>query len=144
LVERRGNSIRHLAHGCIKTRAADPRGERLFFIYREFSGILREWEPHLSAIETLYFGRNVSSAIPVAESRGVVCMALAQFGIGIEEFRPNTVKQGVTGQAKADKKQVQLMVKIILGLGDPPETEHAADALALALCAARLPSITVR
>jgi crossover junction endodeoxyribonuclease RuvC len=93
----------------------------------------------VSAIETLYFGRNVSSAIPVAEARGVVCMALSQFGIRIEEFRPNTVKQGVAGQARADKKQVQLMVKIILGLEENPRPEHAADALALAVCAARLP-----
>jgi crossover junction endodeoxyribonuclease RuvC len=139
LVERTGNAVRYLAHGCITTKASSPQGERLFFIYQEFCRTLEEWEPHLSAIETLYFGRNVSSAMAVAEARGVVCMALSQFGIGREEFRPNTVKQGVAGQAKADKKQVQLMVKVILELKENPRPEHSADALALAICAARLP-----
>jgi crossover junction endodeoxyribonuclease RuvC len=138
-VERAGSAVRYLAHGCINTKASSPQGERLFFIHRRFCEILEEWEPRLAAIETLYFGRNVSSAIPVAESRGVVLMTLAQFGIGVEEFRPNAVKQGVVGQAAADKKQIQLMVKIILGLKEEPRPQHAADALAMALCAARLP-----
>jgi crossover junction endodeoxyribonuclease RuvC len=140
MVERVGSAVRYLAHGCINTKASVPQGERLFFIYRDFCAILEEWEPRLAAIETLYFGRNVSSAIPVAESRGVVLMTLARFGIAVEEFRPNAVKQGVVGQAAADKKQVQMMVKIILGLTEDPRPQHAADALAMALCAARLPA----
>ena len=140
LVEPTGSNVRYLAHGCINTRASIPQGDRLFFIYRDFCGILEEWKPHLAAIETLYFGRNVSSAIPVAEARGVVLMTLARSGIQVEEFRPNAVKQGVVGQASADKKQVQLMVKIILELKENPRPQHAADALAMALCAARLPA----
>jgi crossover junction endodeoxyribonuclease RuvC len=138
-VERSGNVIRYLSHGCISTKASTPQGERLFFIYREFCGILEQWKPELAAIETLYFGRNVSSAIPVAEARGIVLMALTQSGIRIEELRPMAVKQGVAGQAGADKKQIQLMVKIILELKENPRPQHAADALAMAICAARLP-----
>jgi crossover junction endodeoxyribonuclease RuvC len=139
LVERAGHTVRYLAHGCITTKASSPQAERLFFIHREFCKVLEAWNPQLAAIETLYFGRNVSSAIPVAEARGVVLMTFAQFGVTVEEFRPNAVKQGVVGQAAADKKQIQLMVKILLGLKDPPRPQHAADALAMALCAARLP-----
>ncbi|MDR2747068.1 MAG: crossover junction endodeoxyribonuclease RuvC [Treponema sp.] len=140
MVERTGSAVRYLAHGCITTKASIPQGERLFFIHQDFRRILEEWKPGLAAIETLYFGRNVSSAIPVAEARGVILMTLAQFGIAVEEFRPNAVKQGVVGQASADKKQVQLMVRIILGLKEEPRPQHAADALAMALCAARLPA----
>jgi crossover junction endodeoxyribonuclease RuvC len=98
--------------------------------------ILDAYKPSESAVETLYFGRNVSSAIPVAESRGVVFAALAERGQHIWEFRPNAIKLGVTGVSNADKKQVQEMVKIILGLSEPPKPDHAADALAAAICAA--------
>jgi crossover junction endodeoxyribonuclease RuvC len=136
MVERVGNSIRYLCHGCISTESSMPQEERLFYIHREFRGVLEAWKPELSAIETLYFGRNVSSAIPVAESRGVVLMTLAQFGIDVQEFRPIAVKQGVVGQTTADKKQIQLMVRVMLGLEKIPKPVHAADALAIAICCA--------
>jgi len=84
----------------------------------------------------LYFGKNVSSAIPVAEARGVVFTALAERGLHVWEFRPNAIKLGVTGVSNADKKQVQEMVKIILGLSELPAPDHAADALGAAICAA--------
>jgi crossover junction endodeoxyribonuclease RuvC len=136
IVERKGNAVRYLSHGCIKTKASTPRAERLFFIYQEFCHVLEEWKPQVSAIETLYFGKNVTSAIPVAESRGVVSLALAQAGVTVLEFTPNAIKQGVVGQARAEKEQVQMMVKLILGLKEIPKPDHAADALAAALCAA--------
>jgi crossover junction endodeoxyribonuclease RuvC len=139
IVERAGNAIRYLAHGCISTQSSSPQGERLLSIHQEFCKILEEWKPQVSATETLYFGRNVSSAIPVAEARGILLMTIAQFGIEVEEFRPIAVKQGVVGQTTADKKQIQLMVKVILGLKQTPKPQHAADALAMAICAARLP-----
>ncbi|MDR3147825.1 MAG: crossover junction endodeoxyribonuclease RuvC, partial [Treponema sp.] len=112
IVERVGNKIHYLSHGCINTTSSSPQGERLVCIHREFGKILEEWKPQLSATETLYFGRNVSSAIPVAEARGIVLLTLAQFGIALQEFRPIAVKQGVVGQTVADKKQVQMMVKV--------------------------------
>jgi crossover junction endodeoxyribonuclease RuvC len=88
-----------------------------------------------AAIETLYFGRNVSSAIPVAEARGVISAAIAEKGIFLHEFTPNAIKQGVAGISAADKKQVQQMVCRILGLDKVPKPDHAADALAAAICA---------
>jgi crossover junction endodeoxyribonuclease RuvC len=75
----------------------------------------------------------------VAEARGILLMTLAQYGIKVEEFRPIAVKQGVVGQTTADKKQIQMMVKIILDLKKTPKPQHSADALAMAICAARLP-----
>jgi crossover junction endodeoxyribonuclease RuvC len=98
--------------------------------------ILEKYKPVEAAVEILYFGKNVSSAIPVAESRGVVFTALAERGLHIWEFSPNAIKLGVTGVSKADKKQVQEMVKIILGLQEIPKPDHAADALGAAICAA--------
>jgi crossover junction endodeoxyribonuclease RuvC len=138
IVERKGSDVRYLGHGCITTKASTHRAERLFFIYQEFCKVLEEWKPQVSAIETLYFGKNVTSAIPVAESRGVISMALAQLGISVMEFTPNAIKQGVVGQARAEKEQVQLMVKLLLGLKEVPKPDHAADALAAAICAAHV------
>jgi len=97
--------------------------------------ILEKFKPSEAAVEILYFGKNVSSAIPVAEARGVVFTALAERGLHIWEFSPNAIKLGVTGVSKADKKQVQEMVKIILGLPEIPKPDHAADALGAAICA---------
>jgi crossover junction endodeoxyribonuclease RuvC len=90
-------------------------------------------------METLFFARNVSSALPVAEARGVLCMALAERGLPVREFSPNAIKQAVTGAARADKGQVQEMVRFILGLTEIPKPDHAADALAAAICAAHIP-----
>jgi crossover junction endodeoxyribonuclease RuvC len=87
-------------------------------------------------METLFFARNVSSALPVAEARGVLCMALAEQGLPVREFSPNAIKQAVTGAARADKTQVQEMVRFILALEEIPKPDHAADALASAICAA--------
>jgi crossover junction endodeoxyribonuclease RuvC len=87
-------------------------------------------------METLFFARNVSSAFPVAEARGVLSMALAERGLPVREFSPNAIKQAVTGAARADKAQVQEMVRFILGLTEIPKPDHAADALASAVCAA--------
>jgi len=92
------------------------------------------YKPGEAAIETLYFGRNVSSAIPVAEARGVISAALAEQSLPITELTPNAIKQGVTGVTRADKKQIQHMVKLILGLPEIPSPDHAADALAAAIC----------
>jgi crossover junction endodeoxyribonuclease RuvC len=135
-VEIGGSRIRHIAHGCIETKADRPRADRLFSIYTAFREVLAAYTPVESAMETLFFARNVSSALPVAEARGVLCMALAEQGLPVREFSPNAIKQAVTGTARADKAQVQEMVRFILGLGEIPKPDHAADALASAICAA--------
>jgi crossover junction endodeoxyribonuclease RuvC len=136
LVEIAGNRVRHIAHGCIETKADRPQAERLFSIYTAFRDVLTAWLPVESAMEKLYFARNVSSALPVAEARGVLCMALAEQGLPVREFSPNAIKQAVTGTARADKAQVQEMVRLLLALDRIPRPDHAADALASAICAA--------
>jgi crossover junction endodeoxyribonuclease RuvC len=138
LVEIGGNQIRHIAHGCIETKADSPRAERLFFVYTAIREVLAAYKPAESVMETLYFARNVSSALPVAEARGVLSMALAEWGLPVREFTPNAIKQAVTGVARANKVQVQEMVRIILGLEDIPKPDHAADALASAICSAHI------
>jgi len=128
--------VLYIDHGTVKTKAGQPRAERLFFIFNFFRSIIEKYKPAQAAMETLYFGKNVTSAIPVAEARGVISVAIAEKGIPLFELTPNAIKQGVAGSARADKEQVQEMVRIILGLKETPKPDHAADALGAAICAA--------
>jgi crossover junction endodeoxyribonuclease RuvC len=132
------NRIQYLAHGCIETEAGLPRSERLFFIYRQINTVMDTYNPGEAAIETLYFGKNVSSAIAVAEARGVLSLAMAERNVPLAEFTPMQIKQAVVGVSKAEKEQVQQMVALILGLPVIPQPNHAADALGAAICAAHL------
>jgi len=129
-------SILYVDHGTIITKADCPHAQRLCFIMHSVRLIIEKYKPTEAAIENLYFGKNTSSAIPVAEARGVISASLAEKGIPIHELTPNAIKKGVTGMAGAGKTQVQEMVKIILGLDEIPKPDHAADALAAAICAA--------
>lgn len=88
-------------------------------------------------METLYFSKNVTSALPVAEARGVLSLALAERGIPLGEYTPMAIKQAVVGRGGADKAQVQEMVRILLGLPEVPKPDHAADALGAAICRSR-------
>jgi crossover junction endodeoxyribonuclease RuvC len=135
VIDSKNGKLRYIDHGNIETKAGCPLAERLFFIFESTRSILEKYKPSEAAVEILYFGKNVTSAIPVAEARGVVFTALAERGLHICELRPNAIKLGVTGVSNADKKQVQEMVKIILGLAEIPKPDHAADALAAAICA---------
>jgi len=141
VVDYTGGKIRYVDHGSIETKAGRPQAERLFYIMESLRSILDTYRPDEAAVETLYFGRNVSSAIPVAEARGVIFAVLAERGLTVHEFRPNAIKQGVTGVANADKKQVQELARIILGLEEIPKPDHAADALGAAICAANSPCL---
>ena len=135
-----GGRLRHVAHGSIETKAGRPIAERFLHIMESLREILDGHGPTESAAETLFFGKNVSSAIPVAGARGVAFAVLAERGLPVAEFRPNAVKQGVAGVSVADKRQVQEMVRVILGLAEVPRPDHAADALAVAICAANMPA----
>ena len=140
VVEIQGPRIIHVAHGSIETEAHLTRPERLFIIYSQFKSLLSQYEPiEEGAVETLYFAKNISSALPVAESRGVVCMAMAERGIPVREFTPLAIKQAVVGRGTAGKSQVQELVRLILGLESIPKPDHAADALGAALCSAHTP-----
>ena len=128
----------YVAHGCVQTRANLPKGERLVFIHKSILEVLKIHKPTEAAIENLYFGKNVTSAIAVAESRGVLLMALSALAIPVTELTPNSIKKAVVGVTKADKSQIQEMVRIILGLAEIPKPDHAADALGAAICAAHV------
>jgi crossover junction endodeoxyribonuclease RuvC len=136
IVDAEGSRLRHVAHGCVETSAELPRGERLFQIYRSIGKTLEDYDPGESALETLFFSRNRSSALAVAEARGVISLALAAYGLALREFSPNAIKQAVVGQSRAGKRQVQEMTRLLLALPEIPEPDHAADALAAAICAA--------
>ena len=135
VLEDRNGSIIYVDHGVIKTKADQARADRLFFILQYIRSIIEKYRPAEAAVETLYFGKNVTSAIPVAEARGVISAALAEKGVPMRELTPNAIKMGVVGYSNADKKQVQEMVKVILGLEKIPKPDHAADALGAAICA---------
>jgi crossover junction endodeoxyribonuclease RuvC len=136
IVDYTEGKVLYVDHGTVKTKAGQPRAERLFFIFNFFRSIIEKYKPAQAAMETLYFGKNVTSAIPVAEARGVISVAIAEKGIPLFELTPNAIKQGVVGSARADKGQIQEMVRIILGLKETPKPDHAADALGAAICAA--------
>lgn len=135
---KRGGKLLCVEYGTIETKADRPRAERLCFILKQTRLIIKKYKPSLAAIENLYFGKNVSSAIPVAEGRGVISAAIAEQGIPLLELTPNTIKAGVAGVTRANKEQVQEMVRIILELAEKPKPDHAADALAAAICAANM------
>ena len=124
---------RMVSYGCISTDANAPHGERLMKIYSNLCAVIDEFRPDESGMETLYFARNVSSAMGVAEARGVVTLCLAQHGIKLGEYTPNQIKQAVCGTTSADKALVEKYVKILLGLEVEPKPDHAADALAGAI-----------
>ena len=130
--------LRCIAHGCIETTADMPRGERLAFIYQSFVKILRTHKPAEAAIENLYFGKNISSAMAVAEARGVLLLTMTNHGLPVRELTPHAIKKAVVGVSRAEKNQIQEMVRLILGLSESPKPDHAADALAAAICAAHI------
>jgi crossover junction endodeoxyribonuclease RuvC len=128
--------VHYVSHGCVETDPAAPLAERLVAIHKSLLEILEIWKPSESGVETLYFGKNSVSAIPVAQARGVLCMTLALYGLPVRELPPSAIKQAVVGTANAEKSQVQEMSRIILGLEKIPKPNHAADALGAALCCA--------
>jgi crossover junction endodeoxyribonuclease RuvC len=136
ILESCGGRLRYLKHGCIVTRKEEDMGKRLLAIFAAISNLIEEWEPGAAAMESLYFWKNVSSAMPVAEAKGVIRLACARAFLPLVEYSPTAIKQAVSGSARAEKDQVQEMVRIILGLEDIPRPDHASDALAAAICRA--------
>ena len=119
--------------GAIRTSADLDTPQRLQQIYEELTGLLREYQPQSAAIEEVFFGRNITTAISVGQARGVLILALANAGLPVVEYSPPKVKDAVTGYGKADKQQVQLMVRNLLHLEETPRPDDAADGLAVAL-----------
>ncbi len=120
--------------GVIEVPPGDPLERRLEQIHRSISELLEWHEPEALALEDLYFGKNVRSAMAVGQARGVVMLAAAQRRIPCFDYTPQAVKMSVCGTGGADKDQVKHMVGALLGLPAAPPSEHAADALAVAIC----------
>ena len=120
-------------YGVISTSAEQSHEERLKILYENLVKVLEEFRPDESELETLYFARNTTSALAVAEAKGVVTLALAQKNIPVNFYTPNQIKYSVTGTKSADKKTVQKYVAILLDLKEVPKPDHAADALAGAI-----------
>lgn len=119
--------------GTIRTSAKSETPQRLQKIYRELCELLEEFQPDSAGIEEVFFGRNITTAISVGQARGVLILALANAGVPMGEYSPPKVKDAVTGYGKADKHQVQLMVRNLLDLEETPRPDDAADGLAVAL-----------
>ncbi|HIE38515.1 MAG TPA: crossover junction endodeoxyribonuclease RuvC [Anaerolineae bacterium] len=134
VVEEAEEGLQALAYGVVTTPAGQPLPERLQTIYREIVRLVREWEPDEAAVEELYFSANVRTAMSVGQARGVVLLALADAGLAVAEYSPLAVKQALTGYGRADKRQMQGMVRMLLGLPEVPRPDDAADALAVAVC----------
>ncbi len=129
-----GRTLAALDGGVIETAAGRPLERRLALIHSQLCELIREHEPEAVAIEELYFGRNVRTAFAVGQARGVVMLAAGQAGLPCFSYTPQQIKQSVCGAGGAEKGQVQRMVGALLALPEPPEPDHAADALAVAVC----------
>jgi crossover junction endodeoxyribonuclease RuvC len=134
VAQRGGQGLVALAGGVIETSASAPQERRLAAVYAGIDALLAEHEPDGVALEELYFGQNVKTAFAVGQARGVVMLAAGQRGVACESYTPQKVKSAVCGHGRADKRQVARMVQALLGLDAPPTPDHAADALAVAIC----------
>lgn len=134
VVESSGSRLRARAHGVVQTRSGVPLELRLAHIHDQVAQLLDDHLPDAVAIEELYFGANVRTAFAVGQARGVVLLAAGQRGIPSGSYTPQQVKGAVCGQGAAGKEQVARMVARLLGLSSPPAPDHAADALAVAIC----------
>lgn len=129
-----GETPRALAFGVVETPASAPMPQRLVVLYDALERLIAEYKPAALAVEQLFFARNVTNAMTVGQARGVVLLAAARAGVRVAEYTPSEVKQAVAGYGKADKEQMQEMVRLTLGLANAPRPDDAADALAVALC----------
>ena len=129
-----GGRMEAVDGGVISSPADDPPAKRLALIHAALAELIGWHEPAAVALEELYFGKNVRSAIAVGQARGVAMLAAAEHEVPCFDYTPQAVKMSVCGSGAAAKRQVQRMVGTLLGLPRPPASDHAADALAIAVC----------
>lgn len=134
VLEGEGRGLKLLEFGCIKTSPKNESHERLNIISEKMQKILDKFKPDVMAVEQLFFTSNAKTAIRVGEARGVILLSAARNGVRLAEYTPLQVKQALTGYGRADKKQIQYMVKNLLGLKEIPKPDDAADAIAIAIC----------
>ena len=136
IVESTGSRLREVDHGVLETSPDMSLPARLLAIHGLVSSLLATHAPGVLAVERLFFSRNVQTAFGVGQARGVVLLAAAQRDVPVMEATPNEVKSAIAGYGAADKHQVQRMVQVVLGMAEPPRSDDAADALAIAVWAA--------
>jgi crossover junction endodeoxyribonuclease RuvC len=134
VVAQHGGRLVALDGGVIETRPGVDAGARLATIHAEVARLMDDYRPDAVAVEDLYFGSNARSAFAVGQARGVILLAAGQRGIASASYTPQQVKGAVCGSGRAAKDQVQRMVQVLLALPDLPTPDHAADALAVAIC----------
>lgn len=134
IVEKDGNKFNVIKYGVIKTSSKKSDVERLKIIYKNIKELINEYKPDQMAVEELFFNKNVKTAIIVGQARGVILLAGAELNIPVAEYTPLQIKQAVVGYGRADKNQVQQMVKNLLNLSEIPKPDDAADALAISIC----------
>lgn len=134
LIEENDGQLAVITYGAIVTRPKDgDTARRLQLIYQQLNELIATYKPDVAAVEELFFGRNITTAISVGQARGVLLLALANAGIPIAEYSPPKIKESVSGYGNASKQQVQFMVQNILDLEEVPKPDDAADGLAVAL-----------
>jgi len=134
IVAEEDHKLFHIASGGISPSAKQPFPRRLKKIYEELVTVIDHSRPHVVVVEDLFVSKNIKSALKLGHSRGVAILAVMNAGLPVFEYSPLEVKQAVVGNGKAEKKQVQLMVKALLDLPKVPHPADAADALAAAIC----------
>ena len=134
ILEVNGGNMTALAYGHIATSPALPLSERIAEIARDLREISRQYSPEEASVEKIFFFKNQKTVIAVSQARGAILLTLETHGIRLSEYTPLQVKQSLTGYGRAEKKQMQIMIKSILKLSEIPKPDDVADALALALC----------
>lgn len=134
ILNKDGQKLELIKYGCIETPKEMEHAERLKFLNKELEKIIKKYKPEVLAVEDLFFFKNLKTAIKVAEARGVILMTAFNSKLIIKEYTPLQIKQALTGYGRADKNQIQQMVKMILKLDSVPRPDDAADAIAVAVC----------
>ena len=135
-VVKKTKKLNWVNHGLITTSANLSTAERLNKLHRELSLLIKKYKPDVAAVEDIFFFKNLKTAIKVSQARGVILLTIAKAKIPVAEYTPLQIKQAVACYGRAEKEQVQRMVKTLLNLKEIPRPDDAADALAVAICCA--------
>jgi len=134
VIFKQGDRLKLKDYGCIKTEINQPLRQKLQKIYREVASLISQYQPDVVVVEQLFFNANAQTALAVGQAQGVVLLAAADCGVDTVYYTPLQVKQAVVGYGRAQKEQIQYMVKTLLGMEKAPRSDDAADALAVAIC----------
>ncbi|MFH1712954.1 MAG: crossover junction endodeoxyribonuclease RuvC, partial [Candidatus Jacksonbacteria bacterium] len=134
IIKVQNQQFTHIVHGVIQTLSSQPHYHRLLKLSRQLKKVIKKYQPQTIAVEEIFMHKNVKTAILVGQARGVILLTAAQSKISLREFTPLQIKQALTGYGRADKHQIQKMVKAMLKLSEIPKPDDAADALATAIC----------